>query len=75
VKSKEADQLLLAFGVRVKTIRERQGLTKTQLAFEMGTGEKYIRELELGKINITLKNLHKLAVCLNVNPKQLVDFD
>jgi len=60
------------FGNRVKVLREQQGLTKTQLAFEMGTGEKYIRELEKGNINITFKNLIKLASCLNIKPEILL---
>lgn len=63
---------LIYFGIRVKALREQQGLTKTQLAFEMGTGEKYIRELEKGNINITFKNLVKLASCLNVKPEILL---
>lgn len=57
---------LKCFGLRVKKYREVQGLSKSQLAFEMGTGEKYIRELEKGNINITFKNLFKLADCLHI---------
>lgn len=63
---------LIYFGDRVKALREQQGLTKKQLAFEMGTGEKYIRELEKGNINITFKNLFKLANCLNIKPEVLL---
>lgn len=59
------------FGCRVKALREQQGLTKIQLAFEMGTGEKYIRELEKGNINITFNNIIKLANCLNIKPEVL----
>lgn len=71
----EQEQLkneLINFGNRVRELREQQGLTKSQLAFEMGTGEKYIRELEKGNINITFKNLLKLANCLNIKPEYLL---
>lgn len=72
LKPQDIKDKLFLLGLRIQKIRERQGLTKTQLAFEMGTGEKYIRELEKGNINITYKNLLKLAYCLNVNVTELI---
>ena len=72
LKPQEIKTQLSLLGLRIQKIREKQGLTKTQLAFEMGTGEKYIRELEKGNINITYKNLLKLAYCLNVNISELI---
>ena len=61
-------------GLRIKKIRESQNLTKVQLAFEMNTGEKYIRELEKGKVNPTTLTLLKLSDTLNVSIQDLFEF-
>lgn len=73
LQTQEIERKICELGLRIQKIREVQGLTKTQLAFEMGTGEKYIRELEKGNINITYKNLLKLAYCLNVSVSELIE--
>ena len=67
----EHNEYLIAFGKRVEELRTKQGLTKVQLAFEMSTGEKYIRRLEKGEINITLANILKLSNALNVPIQEL----
>lgn len=67
----EHSEFLIAFGKRVEELRIKQGLTKVQLAFEMNTGEKYIRRLEKGEINITLANILKLSNALNVSIQEL----
>lgn len=72
VVQEEHSRFLVAFGQRVAELRVKQGLTKVQLAFEMNTGEKYIRRLEKGEINITMVNLLKLATVLNVSVQELI---
>ncbi|WP_310559030.1 helix-turn-helix transcriptional regulator [Flavobacterium sp.] len=57
----EHQQFLNKLGKRIGVIRASQKLTKVQLAFELNTGEKYIRELEKGNINPTTTTLLKLA--------------
>lgn len=72
MNQKEHSEFLIALGKRVEEIRQHQGLTKTQLAFEMNTGEKYIRRLEKGEVNITIKNLLKLSNALHIPLPELL---
>lgn len=72
VNQKEHSEFLIALGKRVEEIRKHQGLTKIQLAFEMNTGEKYIRRLEKGEVNITIKNLLKLSNALHIPLPELL---
>lgn len=72
VNHKEHSEFLIAFGKRIEEIRKNQGLTKIQLAFEMNTGEKYIRRIEKGEVNITIKNLLKLSNALHIPLPELL---
>lgn len=71
----EENKLFLEnLGSRIKKIRETQNLSKVQLAFEINTGEKCIRELEKGKVNPTTLTLLKLSEALNVSIQDLFEF-
>jgi transcriptional regulator with XRE-family HTH domain len=71
----ENKPFLIAFGRNIQRIRETQGLTKVQLAFEINTGESYIRRLEKGEVNMTISTLLKLSTALNVPTRELFTFE
>lgn len=60
-------------GLRIKKIRLASGVSCNQLAFEIGTSEKYLRQLEKGELNFGVIKLYLLAEALNVDIKEFFD--
>jgi transcriptional regulator with XRE-family HTH domain len=55
------------FGQVVKQYRVKQGLSQEKLAEKTGLHRTYISEVERGERNISLENIKKIAVSLDVN--------
>ncbi|TAL63472.1 MAG: XRE family transcriptional regulator [Bacteroidetes bacterium] len=72
VKSKANKKLLKGIGKRVRKIRENQGISQAQLAFESGIHRDHVGRIELGKQNPTISTLDAIADALNVQLKELV---
>lgn len=72
VENDEYSEYLKQIGILVEKHRIAQKLTKVQLAFELGTNESYIRRVEKGQKNITVKTLLRLAIALNTSPDNLL---
>ena len=66
------DELLKAFGRKVREARERAGLTRAQLGDATGLAPSYLFEIENEGANVTLKTLAKLAQSLNLGPRDLL---
>ena len=66
------DELLKAFGRKVREARERAGLTRAQLGDATGLAPSYLFEIENEGANVTLKTLAKLAESLNLGPRDLL---
>ena len=64
---------LRAFGLKVKALRERLGLSQLQLSYKADLDRTYIGSLEGGHRNVSLLNIHKLAEALEVHVSILVD--
>ena len=62
----EEAQLLINFGARVKSARLALGLSQEKLAMDCGLDRTYISGIERGKRNVSLVNIHKLAIALGV---------
>lgn len=52
------------FGKRVKEIRQAKGVTQEELSAKAQLHRTYISSVELGKRNISLLNIEKLAKAL-----------
>lgn len=63
-----------ALGKRMKTVRQRRGLTQEGLAEKVGLSSKYISGIERGVENPTMDNLIRLAKVLEVEPYELFLF-
>jgi transcriptional regulator with XRE-family HTH domain len=48
-------------------------MSQNQLAFEAGVTREFVNKVESGNYNISLKNLEKLALILEVEVKDLFD--
>jgi transcriptional regulator with XRE-family HTH domain len=66
------DELLKAFGRKVREARKRAGLTRAQLGDATGLAPSYLFEIENEGANVTLKTLAKLAESLNLGPRDLL---
>jgi transcriptional regulator with XRE-family HTH domain len=60
------------FGKRVRERRLALGLTQQELADRAGLHRSYVGEIELGRRNITIKNVVKIAKALQVDIASLL---
>lgn len=65
-KRKEAPSAKDALAANVRRLREAMGLSQEKLAEKAGFHRTYVSQVERGLSNITLDNLDRLAVELNV---------
>ena len=65
----------ILFGRRVKELRLSKGMTQFDLATLMKTDTKQIGRIERAEINSSLEVIYKLARCLEVDIKDLFNFD
>lgn len=64
-----------AFGKKIKEKRLQQSLTQEQLAERVGISPKSLSQIELGNNFISAENLEQLCNALNIQPKNLFDFE
>jgi transcriptional regulator with XRE-family HTH domain len=61
------------FPEKLRTLRERQGMTQQKLAQELGfTGPAHVNRLETGKKHPNVQLILKLSHIFNVTPNQLL---
>lgn len=75
MSSEQENYFLINFGKKITKIREMQQLSKVQLAFELDIGEKHVRRIEKGELNIGILLLKKLSEVLNVRVDELMDLE
>ena len=59
-------------GMKIRALRKAKGLSSDKLAEMVGTAGAYIREIELGKSQPSLKMLQKIAQALGVSVSELL---
>ncbi len=62
------------FGQRLKELRTNAGISQEELGDISGLHRTYIGQIERAEKNITLRNIEKIAVALNIEVKDLFDF-
>jgi len=68
------EQWLIAFGVHLRRLRERNKMSLQNLADEADISKITIYRIENAKLNPTLGTLISLAQGLNISLKELTDF-
>ena len=68
-------QLYKAVGQRIRFFREEKGLTQQGLADLCNFEKSNISRIETGRTNLTLKSMLTISKALNVQIKQLLDFE
>lgn len=58
--------ILIRFGQTVRNIRLSQNISQEELADRCGLHRTYISDVELGKRNVSLENIDRIAKSLNI---------
>lgn len=66
---------LKKLGIRIRQLREREGLSQEALADQARLDRSYMSGIERGLRNISLLNLVKIAKALNVPVAALLETD
>lgn len=70
------DQSLnVLFGQRIRQIRNERHMSQEEFAWMVGLHRTYLGQVERAEKNITLKNIEKIAKALDIDPKELLNFD
>ena len=66
--------VLHSFGIAIKELREKTGLSQEKFALSIGMDRTYYASVEAGKRNISLNNIEKIANGFNVSLSELFAF-
>ena len=64
------DDIRLKMGQRIKELRDLKNLSQKDLAYSADLDRSYIASVENGKRNISIVNIEKIAVALEVSLKE-----
>lgn len=59
--------IMARFGQAVRKLRREQGISQEELAERCGLHRTYISDVELGKRNVSLENIERIASSLNIS--------
>jgi transcriptional regulator with XRE-family HTH domain len=66
------DDLLTQLGKRIKRLRQSRGWTQVVMAERIGIDRSFLADVERGKRNISILNLHLIAAGLNISLSKLL---
>ena len=66
--------ILINFGIRVRELRKKLGISQEELAYKSGLHRTYIGMIERAEKNITLINIEKIANALEFDHSLLAKF-
>jgi transcriptional regulator with XRE-family HTH domain len=67
------ENIKLKFGRTIKKLRAEKGISQEKLAELSDLHRTYIGSLEMGKRNVSLENINKLAIALDCEISELFD--
>lgn len=65
------EEIRVAYGKAVRAIRQNKKISQEELGDLCGLHRTYISDIELGKRNISLENIDKIAHALQVKKSEL----
>ena len=65
--------ITIAFGNRIRDLRKKMGLSQEKFALKIGMDRTYFASVEVGKRNISLCNIKKIADGLGVSLSELFE--
>lgn len=66
-------RLVKVFAGNVRRLRKERGLSQEELAEAAGVHRTYVGMIERSEKNVTIYNIERLALALNVRPGSLLD--
>lgn len=60
------------FSVNMKNARIKKGISQEELAFSSGLHRTYISDVERATRNVSIDNIEKIALALNITPSELL---
>jgi len=75
VKKNNRFNVQLAFGEKVRALRKERNISQEALANLAELDRSYIGGVERGERNISIANIMNIAVALDVNIRDLFDYD
>jgi transcriptional regulator with XRE-family HTH domain len=64
--------IAIRFGQKLRALREKQGLTQTEMAYRFGIDRGHLSEIENGKKNVCLPMLDVLAQGFGITVSELM---
>ena len=65
------EKILIQIGHAVRAVRRDRGLSQEHLADICGLHRTYVSDIELGKRNVSLENIEKIAAAFNMSITEL----
>ena len=65
--------ILQQLGRRIQTLRKQTGLSQEKFALKIGMDRTYLASVESGKRNISVLNIEKIAIGLDVSISELFE--
>lgn len=65
--------IIVAFGAAVRDVRNSRGLSQEELGRMSGLSRVYISDVELGKRNVSLENIARIAGALETEASALLE--
>jgi transcriptional regulator with XRE-family HTH domain len=65
-------QLVSLFAANVRRLRQARGFSQEELAERAGVHRTYVGMLERGEKNVTIYNIERIALALDVTPDVLL---
>ena len=63
------EDIRLKIGQRIKELREKADMSQKDLAYSSDLDRSYIASVESGQRNVSIINIEKIAIALNVTVK------
>ena len=71
--NKEIETKLQLFGMRIRDLRKKLGLSQEKFALKIGIDRTYLASVEKGKRNISFENIVRIAAGLGVSASYLLE--
>lgn len=65
------EEIRVAYGKAIRSIRQSKKISQEELAERCGLHRTYVSDVELGKRNVSLENIDKIARALQVKKSDI----
>lgn len=65
------EEIRVAYGKAIRSIRQNKKISQEELAERCGLHRTYVSDVELGKRNVSLENIDKIARALQIKKSEI----